>query len=187
MVAHELEPEAPAAFWVGSFAPDYTNDRLKKDEIHLRAVPDRWAALEELYGRIDKSNAFERGWFLHLFTDACWDDKHVMEFKDWFESAHREGEWFPAYSNEIGYLTYHLYHHMPWSKKVWELIANAKLDEITTSLPITVSENECYRDRVVGKHFESDPDQSFQFYTVDRIKAFSEKTSQRYLDWIGKR
>jgi hypothetical protein len=182
MVAHELEPESSAEFWVGSFAPDYTNDTVKKDEIHLRGVPDRWAALDDLHGRIDRSNAFERGWFLHLFTDACWDGRLITEFKDWYQSIHGECDWFPAYRQEIGCITYHLYHHMPWAKSVWELIENAPLDEIETSLPITVSDNEWYRDRVARKHRESDPNQMFQFFSIDRIKSFAETTSKEYRD-----
>jgi hypothetical protein len=75
-----------------------------------------------------------------------------------------------------------LYHHVPWAKSVWELIENAPLDEIETSLPITVSDNEWYRDRVVRKHRESDPDQPFQFFTIDRIKSFAETTSKKYRD-----
>ena len=48
MVAREVEPDGEALFWVGNFAPDCVTEREKKDPIHLRDRPDRWAALAEL-------------------------------------------------------------------------------------------------------------------------------------------
>jgi len=66
LVAHSIEPEAQNLFWIGNFAPDYTNDRELKDKIHLRDTRDRWNSLEKLYLDIDKNNIFNIGWFLHL-------------------------------------------------------------------------------------------------------------------------
>ena len=184
-VAHEVEPEAPDFFWIGNFAPDYTNDTALKDQIHLRNTPDRWASLEKLYEEIDKENPFERGWVLHLFVDAYWDVKQILEYRDWYISTYAGENWFPHYREEIGWVSYYLYHHLPWSKNIWSSIKDAKLVNINSSLPITLAENEWYRDRVARKHAESDPMQIPQLFTEDRIMDFSLSTANRYREWIS--
>lgn len=79
-VAHEIAPNAQGLFWVGNFAPGYTNDRDFKSRIHLRSEPDRWAALKDLYATINQECPFEQGWFLHLFVDACWDNTYITAY-----------------------------------------------------------------------------------------------------------
>lgn len=61
LIAHELRPDAEDLFWVGNFAPDYTNDRLLKDAIHFRNSSDCWEALNQLKSIIDSKNPFEAG------------------------------------------------------------------------------------------------------------------------------
>lgn len=185
LVAHEIEPEAPDFFWVGNFAPDYTNDRELKDKIHLRDKADRWILLDELYTNINKENSFERGWFLHLFVDTCWDEKLLIEYKNWFESINKDDNWFLSYRNEIGLATYYLYHNLTWSRKIWDLIKYAQLSDINTSLPITLAQNEWYRDRVVSKHSESDSTQSPKFFIMDKLTDFSQITVNRYKEWAA--
>lgn len=60
LVARELRPEAPGLYWVGNFAPDSVDERLRKDEIHLRTVPDRTAALAQLRKTLDLENLSKR-------------------------------------------------------------------------------------------------------------------------------
>lgn len=187
LVAHEIKPTAPDLFWVGNFAPDYTNDKDKKDKIHLRGSPDRWASLEKLYSDINKSNYFELGWFIHLFVDACWEEKHITDYYNWYISSNEKDNWFLSYREEIGFATYYLYHNLDWAKDIWNLIKCSQLNNINTSLPITITENEWYRDRVVRKHSESDTNQIPKFFTIDKIMDFSVSTANRYKEWIAMR
>ena len=187
MVAHEMKPDASGLFWVGNFAPDYTNDRELKDRIHLRNSDDRWASLEKLFFEINIENEFEYGYFIHLFADACWDKNQLIQHKNWYESIHSESKenWFLKYREEIGILTYHLYHHLPWADEIWHLIKDAQIGGISTSLPISIHELELYRDRVVSKHSESNPDQVPSFFSVADVMEFSQTTADRLKKWIA--
>ena len=134
--------------------------------------------------KIDMENPFERGWLLHLFTDACWDEHELMEYKSYAESFGNAENWFSGYRNEIGLATYYLYHHLPWAKQVWDLIKNADLSMINTSLPISQSDAGWYRDRVVARHFESEANIKPEFFTHDKILNFSQNTAARYKAWL---
>ena len=182
-VAHEIEPEGPGLFWVGNFAPDYTNDRALKDHIHLRDAADRWAALAKLNSELDPANPFERGWLMHLFTDACWDEHFISDFRDWYLASHADENWFQAYREEIGLDTYYLYHREPWAKEVWRRIERADLDEVATTLPIAPAENRWYRDRVAERHASSDPASAPRFFTLDMLEGFRQTTAERYRKW----
>jgi hypothetical protein len=186
-VAHEIEPTAPDLFWIGNFAPDYTDDREKKSFIHLRKTEDRMAAMEKLYKSIDFDNPFERGWFLHLFTDACWDKAELLDYKNHFEAANNTDNWFISYRQEIKNVSHFLYNSLPWAKEMYKLIASADLSKVKTDLPITLSENESYRDRVVRRHLESNPNIVPGFYTFDIIESFVKRTSSEYIKWIKDR
>jgi hypothetical protein len=183
LTAYQLEPEATGLFWAGSFAPDYTNDREKKDTIHLRLIPNRFDALAKMYD--PGANDFERGWFLHLFTDACWDEAQLPAYIEWFTTANFGGNWFSHYREEIGAVSYGLYHSRPWAKGVWELIRDADLTAVKTTLPVTPEENGWYRDRVARKHAESDPAQTPRFYTEEMVTVFAEETAKWYRKWAA--
>ena len=185
LVAHEISSEAPDLFWLGNFAPDYTNDRESKDKIHLRDVSDRWSALEKLYSDTDKDNWFELGWFVHLFVDACWEENHITDYYNWFVSSDEKDNWFSNYREEIGFASYYLYHNLSWAKEVWNLVNHSQLSNIKTSLPISISDVEWYRDRVFQKHSESDPTQLPKFFTIDKVINFSKATAARYKEWVN--
>ena len=187
LVAYEIEPKAPDLFWVGNFAPDYTNDKVVKDKIHLRNSTDRWASLEKMYSEINKNSYFELGWFLHLFVDACWDENHITEYYNWYISSNKKENWFMNYREDIGFASYYLHHSLSWAKEIWDLIKCSELNNIETSLPITTAENEWYRDRVARKHSESDQSQVPKFFTLDKIMDFSASTVNRYKEWIALR
>ena len=85
-VAYIINANAPDLFWVANFAPDYTNDRALKDEIHLRNESDRMEALGQLKKKINMNDPFEAGWLLHLFVDACWDATMIPAFKKKYEN-----------------------------------------------------------------------------------------------------
>ena len=183
LVAHEIQPEASGLFLVGNFAPDYTNNRGLKDKIHLRDTANRRSSLKKLYSEIDKENDFETGWFLHLFVDSCWDEEQYNEYKNWYEA--KQDGWFLCYREEIGFASYYLYHHLPWSEETWNLIKQTQLSEIKTSLPIVLDEIERYRDISAGRHSESDPNITPKFFTADKIKDFSENTVNKYREWVA--
>ena len=183
LAAYELEPAGTGLFWVGNFAPDYASDRVLKDKIHLRDTEDRIGALRTLYQSIDKNNDFERGWFFHLFTDACWDESVFLECRDYFISLGNEENWFSQYRNEIGLASYYLYHSLPWAKEMWQVIADTQLDKIETSLLITPVENSGYRDRVCARHIESPPDIPPKFLLDEKITAFVDAVIDKYKKW----
>jgi len=193
LAAHELEPGAPASYWVGSNAPDYVETwqnrdeiRAAKDSIHLRDAPDRWAALKEVYAGIDRDNPFERGWFIHLFTDACWDETEVGEFHDSYKPASEDDHWFPAYRNEVGEASFYLYRHLTWAGEVWGLVKSARINEIATSLPVDLAGVEAYWRYVIKTHEESGPARAPAFYTGDKIKDFALRTASRYNEWTAR-
>ena len=183
LAAYELEPKGTDLFWVGNFAPDYTNDRILKDRIHLRDTEDRIGALQVLYQSIDTNNNFEMGWFFHLFTDACWDESVFLECRNYFASIDKGEHWFNQYRNEIGLASYYLYHKLPWAKRMWQIIATTRLNTIETSLPVNPDDISGYRDRVCARHIESPPDIPPQFLCDEKITAFVDTVIDKYKKW----
>ena len=125
------------------------------------------------------------GWFTHLFVDACWDENQLIEYINWFKTVKPNDNWFLDYRKETGFISYYLYHHLSWSKDVWNMIKHANLSDIKTSLPISLTENEWYRDRVAKKHSESDPSLMPYFFTIDKVIEFSKMTAKRFEEWIS--
>ena len=184
LIAHMIKPDANELYWIGNFAPDYTNDRELKDKIHLRDSFDRWNSLKKLYQNNDMDNDFNIGWFLHLFVDTCWDEIQINDHKKWFNTLNTGDNWFLCYREEIGVVSYYLYHNLPWSKSIWDIIKNAQIHKIKTSFPISISEIESYRDRIVYKHSESNNNQNPSFFAFDKIIDFSNTTVNKYKNWI---
>lgn len=184
LVAHEINPEALDLFWVGNFAPDYTNDRQIKDEIHLRNSSNRMQALSQLRNKIDGSNPFEAGWLLHLFVDACWDEVMLPAFQQKYENKSTDQQWFFKYRDEIGLASYYLYHHMNWAPQIWAQIKNADLSSISSVLPITQQENEYYRDRVYSRHAQSNSDSLSSEYDEERLLTFTYETAYKFWEWL---
>ena len=187
LIAHEIEPSAPALYWVGNFAPDFSNDRSIKDAIHFRNTEDRWKTLEKMYFDIDKKNYFELGWLLHLFVDICWEEKPLIEYKNWFETTQdKNSNWFLSYRNEMKSINYYLYNNQIWVKDIMQLIKNVNLSNVITSLPINSSENEWYRNHVVQGLLENKNKQNPIFFNIDSIQKFSVDTVNHYKQWLLK-
>lgn len=184
LVAYEINPKAPDSFWVGNFAPDYTNDRQLKDEIHLRNASNRMEALRQFRKKIDNNNPFESGWLLHLFVDACWDENMIPAFQQKYKNNCAYQHWFIKYREEIGLASYYLYHHIDWAPKIWDQILNADLSSMTSVLPITQYESEWYRDRVYQKHSESNFNSISLEYNEEQLLDFSRKTAAKYMKWL---
>lgn len=184
LVAYEINPKASDLFWVGNFAPDYTNDRHLKDEIHLRNVSNRLEALIQFKKMIDNENPFESGWLLHLFVDACWDEIMIPAFQQKYKDNCEYQHWFIKYREETGLASYYLYHHIDWAPHIWGQILKADLSSVTSALPITQYENEWYRDRVYRKHSESNFNSVSLEYNEEQLLDFSRKTALKYMEWL---
>jgi len=184
LVGYKFNPAACDAFWLGCFAPDYTNDRTRKDHIHLRDTDDRPAGLCALRATADMSDPFALGWLLHLFTDMRWDASLLAQYREAYLGTDAEnGGWFLPYRHEIGLASYYIYHHMPWSSSVWAQINTADCTK-QTNLPISAAELACYRDRVAQKHGESDPAAAPAYYASDVLQRFACDTAAAFRAWM---
>ena len=184
LVARAVEPGASPAFWVGNVAPDYASERELKDRIHLLGGGDRWAALAGLRDKLDIANPFERGWLLHLFTDARWEDGLFLSYRNWAETVGYGEGWFAGYREESNLATCHLYHSLPWAKRVMDAISSFDLHSVETSLPISRAECAWYLDRVVRRHKESDPACMPRFFSAALPAAFAGETALKYREWM---
>ena len=184
LVAYEINPKAPDLFWVGNFAPDYTNDRKLKDEIHFRNAANRLEALRQLRKKIGNNNPFELGWLLHLFVDTCWDEEMIPTFQHKYNKNSIIQDWFIKYREETALASFYLYHHMDWAPQIWTEILNTNLFTITTELPITQCEAEWYRDRLYKRHSESNINSASQEYNEEKLLDFSQRTAQKYMEFL---
>ncbi|MDP4182577.1 MAG: hypothetical protein Q8942_15995 [Bacillota bacterium] len=184
LAAYEINPKALDLFWVGNFAPDFTNDRQLKDEIHFRNASNRMEALNQLRKKIDDNDPFETGWLLHLFVDACWDEIMIPAFQKKYINDGDCQNWFIKYREETSLASYYLYHHSDWAPKIWAQILNADLSIIKSELPITQNDIEWYRERVYKRHSESDINSVSLEYNAEQLIDFSRKTARKYLEWF---
>lgn len=183
LIAYQINPTEPDSFWIGSIAPDYTDDRKLKDQIHFRNVPDRMAVLNQLRRRIDKNNPFACGWLLHLFVDACWDEIMIPAFQQKYIFQ----DWFIKYREETALASFYLFHHMDWTYQLWTQILNADFASNVQDLPVSQYEVEMYRDRVYKRHSESNIDSLSSEYPEDLLLEFSRSTAHKYMQWIAMR
>lgn len=184
LVAHEVNPNAPALFWVGNFAPDYVNERELKDKIHFRDSLNRLGALSKLRNEIDISNPFEEGWLLHLFTDLCWDEQQIPLFKEKCKKNNTISDWFIDYRKETTLASFYIYHNFDWSSHVWSKILNANLQTLSSTLPVTQADIELYRERLYKRHSDS-TSTSYSFeYHKELLTQFSKETAKKYVKWL---
>jgi len=184
LVAHEIKPKSPDLFWVGNFAPDFTNDRQIKDEIHLRNAVNRFEALRQFRKTINDNDPFESGWLLHLFVDACWDEIKISAFQQKHKNNPDDEQWFLKYRQEIVLASYYLFHHMDWAPQIWNQILKADLSSIQSQLPITRNQIEWLREMVYKKHSESNVNSLSIEYNKEQLLDFSRETALRYKDWV---
>jgi len=184
LTAYEVNPKSTDLFWVGNFAPDYTNDRQLKDKIHYRNASNRMEALRQLRKKIDMENPFESGWLLHLFVDACWDKTMIPAFQQKYKNDSTVENWFVKYREETGLASYYIYHNFDWASQIWSQILNADFTIIKSNLPITQNEAEWYRDRVYKRHSESNKSSASQEYSEELLLDFCQKTARKYIEWL---
>lgn len=180
LVAYQINPTAPDSFWIGSIAPDYTDNRELKDQIHFRNRPDHISALRQLTAKIDRNNPFACGWLLHLFVDACWDEIMIPAFRQKYIFQ----DWFIKYREETALASFYLYHHMDWTYQIWTQISNADLSSNLQKFPVSQYEIERYRTWVYKRHSESNIDSVSQEYPEELLLTFSITTAQKYRQWI---
>ncbi len=176
-VARIVCPDASGAFVIGNFAPDFTNDRFRKDMIHLRGKTDRWSALAALAKTVSPDDPLMEGWLLHLFTDACWDEGPQAVYARGFGEG-----WFRPYREEIGRATFWIFHHEPWAKEYWVRAQNAHLRDVDVEGGPSVADMLAYRDHVGAKHAPM-PDAPSAAFPPDLIDAFARETAARYIAW----
>lgn len=183
LLAREVNQEAPDLFWVGNFAPDFTNEREIKDRIHLRTASNRLEALSNLRDTLDAGNPFEMGWLLHLFADMCWDSSMYKSFQQKYENITTDQHWFSKYREELGFASFYLYHHLDWAPQLLNQIKNTDLSSISSGLPISQQEIEGFRDRVYDKHTLSDPASISSEFNEALLLNFARETAQKYKAW----
>ena len=186
MVGYAVEPDAADAFWLGCFAPDYTEDRALKDRIHFRDTEDRMAALTALRKRVDMKDSFERGWILHLFADMLWDASLLARFRNDYKGDDKEnGGWFWPYRNELGLTTCYIYNHMPWAQRVWAQLDAVDVARIDTVLLVVLDELAQKRDGLVKNYRGSDTAVRPAYYAPETLTKFAQDTANAFRTWCG--
>jgi hypothetical protein len=180
LVAYQINPTALHPFWIGSIAPDYTDSRQLKDQIHFRNISDRMSVLNQFKTKIDRNNPFACGWLLHLFVDACWDEIMIPTFQQKYIIQ----DWFIKYRKETALASFYLFHHMDWTCQIWTQILNADLSTGLQNFSVPQYEIERYSAQVYKRHSESKIDSISQEYPEDLLLAFSQSTAQKYKQWI---
>ena len=184
--ARAFDADGDGMFFVGNLAPDYTDERTIKSAIHLRDTDDRGAAMCALRDRVNKENAFELGWLLHLFADWRWDESVVPAFE---KSYMGEGHWFYAYRSELGKLSHSMYHNESWRRDIWARVENTEVQNslmdmrrVSQVLPVPL-ELGWYCDRVVRVH-ERYKDASPELFTAQMALDFAAETAELFMDWL---
>ena len=187
LVAHAIEPDASGAFFFGSFAPDYEQERAPKDAIHLRKEPDRLAALTTLRDGLDMRDDFTRGWVLHLFTDLLWDESLLAQYRRAYTGGDdTRGDWFYPYREELGLTTSYLYRQAPWMDVVMRCVRAVNVRAIQAGLPVDKDKLEWWRNRTCLKHSETEPGVRLGYYTLDMLNDFAARTAKEWRVWHSK-
>jgi len=178
LTAYIYAPASSGLFFMGCFMPDFTNDRDKKDSIHLRNVENKWESLAQVAVACDPNDSFREGWLFHLFTDSCWDESILQEY-----IANSElNNWFMPYREQTKLATYWLFHNLEWSQNIWERINNASLENVNIENGPTIVEMDWYRKGVFEKHKDNNTEASTAF-PPSLLYTFAKETSERYIKW----
>ncbi len=177
LVAHKINPEGSAAFYVGNFAPDAVSNWKDKDITHLRNLTDRSEAMAALALQTSPTDDFAEGVLLHLYTDWKWDiiarDKFIKE---------TDGDWFQKYRNEIRLASSYLFHHTDWAKCRWnqiELFHESGYGKIPGA---TAQELKAFITRNHKWHIENNIGPS-TFFTPMFIDKFINELAEEYPKW----
>lgn len=181
LTARCLLPEGDGRFLLGCIAPDSQHSREEKDAIHFRDCPERLQALQALAAQLPRGDGFALGWLLHLYTDLCWDDTAIAGFRrDW------EGEdWFSAYRRESHRASFGLYHGEDWSEGAFRALCAAGAEPGSPLLQVRTEALEAYREKVFGKHRESDPASRSAYFPPELLQSFARETAEGFRRCFG--
>jgi len=184
LVAHTVEPDASGTFFFGSFAPDYEQERVPKDAIHLRKEPDRLAALTALRDSLDMRDDFARGWVLHLFTDLLWDNSLLAQYRrEYTGGDESRNDWFLPYREELGLTTRYLYRQAPWMEAVMARVHTVDVRAIDTVLPAGADGLAWWQNHTYTKYSGTEPDGQLGYYTLDMLNAFAARAAAEWERW----
>jgi len=181
LTAYKYNPNASAAFWVGNVAPDSIYERKEKDKSHLRDRPDRAKALEEFALSMDLKDDLNQGIIMHLYLDYCWDIDPMHNFIQ----NYKEGFWFPVYRNEIALAGAWLYHHVDWSKKIWDEMLALPMSAYEHVQGLKKEAIFDFIERNSKWHAESNIGPSSAF-PPDFVEEFSSKAAVDFKNWFNK-
>jgi len=185
LVAHEMDPDASGAFYFGSFAPDYEQERAPKDIIHLRNEENRLAALSALRDSVDMRDDFTRGWILHLFTDLLWDESLLAQYRREYTGGDMgRDDWFYPYREELGLATSYLYRQATWMDAVMARVRAVDVCAIQTSLPAAADRLEWWQNRTCAKYSATEPGGHLGYYTLDMLNTFAVWTAAEWKSWV---
>lgn len=177
ITALALEPEGSDRFLLGSISPDAANGREFKDGVHLRDRADRVAALQELRSRLDLSEDFSRGWLLHLFTDYCWDETHLRDFR---EAHAADPDWFERYHRELHQGGYELYDRSPRAAADFDRMTALPLEDLPGFLPVTAESIDRFRRIMREKHRTTPRRREPSVFTPALAERFAAETAAAF-------
>jgi len=184
LIAHALAPDASGMFFFGSYAPDFEQERVPKNRIHLRDEANRLEALTALRDSVDMEDDFARGWILHLFTDLLWDESLLAQYRyDYTSGDESREDWFFPYRAEIGLTTGYLYNSQPWMDDVHAKTRAAGIAALRTSLPVDMEKLLWWKERVHQKYTDRTMDVALHYYTMPMLNAFTERVTKAWREW----
>ncbi|MHB1483359.1 MAG: hypothetical protein ACYCYI_01725 [Saccharofermentanales bacterium] len=177
LTAYKVNPSANVCFWIGNIAPDAVSDWQEKEIKHFRNFTDRTDAMKNLASKTDRTDSFAEGILLHLFLDWKWD---VSVRDDFMKNT---GEyWFSKYRDELSLAGGFMYHHVSWSKIIWEQmdlydVSTFKIVDGATNLELKnfISRNKMW-------HSENNIGPSIAFIP-EMIESFTDKVAEEYVIW----
>lgn len=177
MMAHKINPNGAALYYIGNVAPDAVSDWKYKDLTHFRNLQNRRDALDDLAHRTDPSDSFAEGVLMHLYLDWKWD----IQARDSFIRK-TKGEWFTKYRAEISYASSYAYHHTDWAKDVWDMMSACNPSEYGSAPGATAEELKDLIEKNYKWHRENKTKRSKAF-PPKYIDEFIHKTVEEYTEW----
>ena len=175
IVAHKLNPNGSALFFLGSLAPDAVPDWREKEVSHFRNLPDREPALISLAMQTD--GEYAEGALLHLFTDWKWDLRVRRKYMD------EMGEnWHPSYRSEISSSGSYAFHSTNWAKQCWHDMDAVDIGSYGVVPGVTPDNVKALVSREGKWHNENSKGPSTAF-PPELIEDFAEQVVREYVEW----
>jgi hypothetical protein len=180
MTAYKYNPNSGGLFWIGNIAPDCISGWKEKDRLHLRDREDRLNALGEMALTADLHDDLSRGIILHLYLDYKWD---ISSFKRYFEEHRDDDNWLLNYRNEISLASAWYYHHLEWSRQVWDDMMECTEFICDKNFGYSSKDITDYIHRVYKWHDENNIGPS-SVYDPDFIEEFTDKAMTDFRNWL---